>query len=220
MSSCQLFHGPGARQAALDRALEIGRLVAPPFGDEGLNVGKDSTKPPGARDVVELLMSTPVGEKIGVVIIGPADKAAAQTGAAWDVLLKTIEEIPSPYMQPIIWANDLGGVPLTIQSRCLEVWAPGTLNADSALATMAKQVVDQVLANRFSALSGLLKEGGSDDEKTKKVKFQGGDIVWAIAEVLSSDLNDPFRRALWEKIRKVARWSNPTMVEILSALVS
>ena len=85
---------------------------------------------------------------------------------------------------------------------------------------MAKQVVDQVLANRFSALSGLLKEGGSDDEKTKKVKFQGGDIVWAIAEVLSSDLNDPFRRALWEKIRKVARWSNPTMVEILSALVS
>ena len=101
MASCILFHGPGARQAAEAEAAKIGRLVAPPLGDDGLKVDE-------AREVVELLMTTPVGDKLGVVIVGPMDEAAAKS---CDTLLKTLEEFKGGLIRPILWAHDLSGVP-------------------------------------------------------------------------------------------------------------
>jgi len=231
MSSCQLFHGPGARQAALDKAKKIGRLIAPPFGDDGLSVGRSKpSDPPGAREIVELLLSVPVGEEIGVVVIGPVDNAKSLK--AMDALLKSIEEIPSPYMQPILWAEDLGGVISTIRSRCLETWAPGSTAENPELLKLARLIVDNVLANRFYSLPSdiaslkTLKEGSDiapetlEDDDPKKTRFKGGDLLEAIADILAENLEDPNRRLFWERIRKVARYRNPTQVEIVAALVN
>ena len=82
--SCFLFHGPGARQAALGYSNATGRLIAPPFGDEGLGVQD-------AREAVELLASIPVGNLTGFVVLGPMEQATPQ---AIDALLMTVEEVP------------------------------------------------------------------------------------------------------------------------------
>lgn len=237
MGSCQLFHGPGARQAALARVKEIGRLVAPPFGDEGLSVDE-------SREICTLLLSVPVGEKVGVVVVGPIDNA--KTLKSMDALLKSIEEVPSPYMQPILWADDLGGVISTVRSRCLETWAPGSSTPNPEFAALAKQIVSDVLASRFYTVPGAVigsknikdevelpgetqeaDETEEDDEaeveetvkKSNKKKFRGVELLWAITDELASDLEDPARRALWDRLRKVTRWRNPTPTEIVAALV-
>ena len=234
MSSCQLFHGPGARQAAVARAEEIGFLMVPPFGDDGLSVGQlKPSDPLGAREIVQLLLSVPVGSGIGVIIIGPIDNAKSLK--AMDALLKSIEEVPSPYMQPILWAEDLGGVPSTIQSRCLDVWSPGTTENNPELAAIAKQIVNDVLVGRFYTIPGAVldskkvedespaenddEDEGDEKKSAKKPKFRGVDLLWAITDEIASNLNDPDRLLLWERVRKVARWRNPTPVEIVAALV-
>lgn len=234
MSSCQLFHGPGAREAALARATKIGRLMAPPFGDDGLSVDE-------ARDIVELLLSTPVGNKIGVVIIGPIDNT--KSIRAMDALLKSVEEIPSEWMLPILWADDLGGVIPTIRSRCLEIWAPGPPTQDLDLMMLARQIIDEILADRYYLIPTLVmgtrevKEDAPEEEepeivpipteepltpekKAKKAKFRGVELLWALSDVLSYDLNNPSHRLLWERLRVVSRWKNPTPIEVVSSLIS
>ena len=84
MSSCLIFHGPGAKAAAMQKAVSAGRLLAPPFGEDGL-------KTDDAREVVELLFSTPLGMDIGVIVVGPMDEANLK---ASDVLLKRILVAP------------------------------------------------------------------------------------------------------------------------------
>lgn len=218
--SCQLFHGPGARKAALARASEIGRLAAPPFGDSGLGVDE-------SREIVEILLSVPVGEDPEAVVIGPIDNAKSLR--AMDSLLKSIEEIPSVFMIPILWADDLGGVLPTIRSRCLETWAPGTFEINPELLALAKQIVENALSGRFYTISNAVAESKKlsveapteDEDAEEETKFRGTDLLWALSDVLASgDLSDPKLRDLWDRLRKVAQWRNPTMIEIVSALVS
>ena len=232
VSSVQLFHGPGAREAAVARANQIGRLVAPPFGDDGLAVGKDKlTDPPGAREIVDMMMSDPIGEGVGVIVVGPIDNA--KSIKAMDAMLKTIEEPPSPWMQIILWADDLGGVRETIRSRCLETWSPGSMLSDVDMRALAKRLLDEARAGNFyllpSLVSGSMKSKASKDDgstesedvdKPKKEKFRGVDLVWAMADVLASDLDNSGNLEMWDHIRKVARWRRPSVIEVIAALVS
>jgi len=200
VASCILFHGPGARQAALSRAADIGRLVAPPFGDDGLKVD-------AAREVVTWLLITPVGRDLGVVVVGPMDMANPK---ASDVLLKRIEEFPEGVVQPLLWAHDLGGVSPTIQSRCLDEWAPGLDDEeqDDTVMTLAWELVEAALSGEMERLPSVYQAQGKETE-----------LLGAVAGALGTDLDDPAKRDLWERLRKVAQWRNPQIIEIASALV-
>jgi len=228
VSSVHLFHGPGARNAAISEATSTGRLVAPPFGDDGLKVGD-------AREIVELAMSDPVGEKIGFIVVGPIDNAKNEK--AMDALLKTVEEPPTPYTRIILWADDYGGVRETIRSRCLGIWAPGDLKSDKEMIELARRVISETLRGNYYLLSTLLegaREGGGDPDpdnsrdgegRIKKKRFRGIDLLWAMADVLAEDLDDPANLRMWDRIRKIALWGRPpnappTIVEVVSVLVS
>ena len=197
--SVRLFHGPGAREAALKNASDVGVLLAPPYGDSGLKVDE-------AREIANHLMSAHIGDHIGVVVVGPLDNAASIK--ALDALLKSIEEVPSPYVIPVLWADDLGGVPPTIVSRCIEVWAGGCLETSNEYESVARRLLDCVKSNRLYEVPGLL----SDVKKS-------GELLNALSDELAKDLENPSCIYLWERVRKVARWRNPTVIEILSALI-
>ena len=144
----------------------------------------------------------------GVVIIGPMDLAWPK---ASDVLLKRIEEFDSNVVTPILWAHDLGGVSPTIRSRCLERWSPSLEDAeeDEDVVTAAWELVEAVT----------LKETYRVGSALFRVKGKEVDLLNAIAGVLSADLDDPVKRALWDRLRPVALWRNPTQMEIAAALV-
>ena len=239
MASSFLFHGPNARQAALDKAGELGPLMAPPFGDEGLTVKE-------AQEVVRTLLCTPVGDGIGTVVLGPMDEEhVSKLSKTTDILLKVVEEFDSTRVQPILWAYDLGAVSKTIRSRCLEHWAPLLLDPDEdeALAAAGWRLVEASLTGDYATIPPLVKEctkkskkgkteeenlaeeESEDDKEPTKVKIskedkdRGSVLLGAIADCLSAGLDDPAKRQLWEQIRHVARWKNPTPIEIIAALL-
>lgn len=175
--------------------------MAPPFGDDGLKAAE-------AREVVASLLSPPVGMEAGVLVVGPMDLAWPK---ASDVLLKRIEEFNPEVVTPILWANDLGGVSPTIRSRCLERWAPTLedVEEDEDVVTAAWELVEAVTLNETYRVGSALF----------RVKGKEVELLNAIAGVLSADLDDPAKLALWERLRPVTRWRNPTQIEIAAALV-
>lgn len=206
--SCLLFHGPGARQTSLNYVEEMGRLLAPPFGDEGLKVDD-------SREIKELLSYPPVGEAVGYVILGPMEQA---TPEAVDGLLKNIEEFPEG-VQPLLWAHDLGDVSPIIRSRCLDRWCPLLEEGeeDESLITLGYDLVDAALAGENYRVALLL--GKKKEEKEDSLKGVERELLGVLADVLSTDLNDPKRLALWERVRKAAVWYNPTRLGIVAALL-
>lgn len=200
MPSCLLYHGPGARQAALSKAVEVGRLVAPPFGDSGLKTSE-------AREIVGLLLSTPIGTRTGVVVVGPMDEANPK---ASDVLLKRIEEFPDT-VQPILWAHDLGGVAPTIRSRCLAEWAPAADDdvGDDEMMSAALDIVEAVKQGELHTIPDMVRNHAKREY----------DLVKALADVLSMESEDRRILAIWERLRRVLRWRNVTSVEIISILL-
>lgn len=214
VASCLIYHGPGARAAALREASRIGRLLAPPFGDKGLDVES-------ARQVVHLLSFVPVGEAKGVVVVGPMDSSHTASEKARDVLLKRIEEFPSR-VQPILWANDLGDVQGTIKSRCLERWAPGkdTSEADDVILSAALGLVEAVFKREAWMIPGLVTEA----LKTKATKSgekkdpKGSALLQAALDFLAES-DHPDRLLLWESLRVVARYPNPTPNEVAVAFL-
>jgi hypothetical protein len=197
-----LFHGPGARAAALTEAARLGRLVAPPFGDEGFKVD-------AAREVVELLLSTPVGSHVGVVVVGPMDLAPAQST---DVLLKTLEEHDSTTTQPVLWAHDLAAVSKTVQSRCLARWAD---------ALVAEEADEEVLMAASNALEASLKRDRAQIVAALKSLPSGKERAFlaGFCEQLAPDIANPKARALWEALRPALLWRNPTLIEIAAVLL-
>jgi len=202
MSSCILFHGPGAREAVLKEVLKTGPLIAPPFGDEGL-------KTDDAREIVTALYSIPVGVSVGTVVVGPMDSDRANPKAC-DVLLKRLEEFDDGTVQPFLWAYDLGSVTPTIRSRCLARWAPADVPDDEELENLAIDLVDRVLEGRLARIAPMLKK-----IESKRLP----DLIGAIALQLSIVPEDKARMVIWERVRKVSLWKNPTMVELVGALV-
>jgi len=211
MSSCILYHGPGAREAALYEADKLGRLLAPPFGDSGLDVK-------AAREVVHLLSFVPVGIMKGVVIVGPLDSSYTKSVKARDVLLKRIEEFPS-CVQPILWAHDLGDVQGTIQSRCIERWASGEGNVeeDDDILEAAFELVNASLKKEFWLIPGIISEALKAKKGEKKERREGA-LLQAATNVLV-EMDDPDRFALWDSIRAASRHRLPTPAEVALAFM-
>ena len=198
-ASCILYHGPGAKGSAIAEANRIGRLISPPLGDGGLKVDE-------AREVVSLLSSTPTGEAIGVIVLGPMDEANPK---ASDTLLKTIEEAPSEYTALVMWANDLGGVSSTVKSRCLEKWSDSIGNHDDDPITIASmRIVDAVLSNDILSMINTARP-------FDKREYE---LISAISNIMSSKLDIIGIRSAWSRIRVVAARRNPMMSEIIIAL--
>ena len=212
LTSCPIFHGPGARQAALDEANRQGRLLCPPFGEEkvmGLTVDE-------ARDFVSLLQSPPIGEQVGVVIAGPMDKASPK---ASDTLLKTIESF-NPYVLPILWATDLGGVRGTIRSRCMGTWCPATgfEPVDEELEDTARDLLNASLRGNYWQVPLLVAKAGPN--KKAKLPARYGELLTETIDMMVSMLAADQRvLPLWERVREVARWRNPTPMEVISAFL-
>ena len=200
MTSCLLYHGPGARQNALDEAARLGRLLHEPFGEVGLKVDE-------ARLLVSLMQAPPIGVDLGVVIAGPMDKAPPKSA---DVLLKVIEE-PPDFVRPLLWATDLGGVRGTIRSRCLPVWCPttGFEEGDDELEATARELLQAVLNERIYEIP----------IHVKKMKGRETELLAEVSEAMSSMPDVPAVLALWERVREVARWRNPTYLEVVAAFL-
>jgi len=205
MASCILYHGPGARLAALEEADRIGRLLLPPVGDTGLKVDE-------ARQVVDVLMSIPVGSDKGVLVIGPMDHSNFKSS---DVLLKTIEEFDGRYVQPILWAHDLGGVTETVRSRCLDRWAPEAEAEDEndGLVALGYDLVQCSLEGELARLIQLVQGF------LKKNSDRGYDLLRSISGALQERLHEESGQKLWARVRLVAMNTNPTAIEIISALL-
>lgn len=197
MGSAVLYHGPGAEKAAHEAA-KIGRLLAPPFGTEGLKVDE-------VREAVELLGTTPVGDEIGVVLIGPVDLA---NEFAADVLLKTLEDHDEKYVLPVLWAYDLGNVSSTIQSRCLEQWSPGDASSLSSLKETAHTILGAIREVDLATMISSVQE----------CKGHEYEILASLAECLSESA-DKHSIKVWGQVRKVLRFRNPRPLEIIAALL-
>jgi hypothetical protein len=126
---------------------------------------------------------------------------------ACDVLLKCLEEFDDALVQPILWASDLGSVIPTIRSRCLARWVRDIPVVDEELEDIVAELVEAVLSDRLAKVSALVRNVDS-----KKLP----DLIGMIADHL---VGDPAGVALWERVRKVAIWKNPTVVELVGALV-
>ena len=206
MNSCRLFHGPGAREDVLAEAARIGRLLHEPFGEGGLKVDD-------ARAFVALIQSPPVGLDQGVVIAGPMDHAAPKSS---DVLLKIIEE-PPEYVSPLLWATDLGGVAPTIRSRCLAVWCPpgAAIAGDEEVETTARELLNAVLADHFWEVPILVGKV----KATTKLRGREVELVAEAVEAMTTMMDNPKVRALWDRVRLLATWKNPTQIEVIAAFL-
>ena len=199
MDSCLIFHGPGARQRAVDEAGRLGVLLHDPFGDDGLKVDD-------AREFVSLLQTAPLGDELGVVIAGPMDLAAPKSA---DVLLKCIEQF-NRYVRPILWATDLGGVQATILSRCLSVWSPATgfEPVDEDLERVARELLNATLDGQVYEIPRLVSQ----------IKDRIA-LLGEVADAMAAQASTPKVLSLWERVREVARWKNPTQLEVIAAFL-
>lgn len=199
--SCILFHGPTARQEALNETHRQGRLIAPPFEKLGID---------DIREATDLLLSTPVGMGVGVIVIGPMDRMGS--AKASDGLLKSIEE-HSELMVPILWAHDLGGVSPTIKSRCLTRWCPQRgIPDDDEIQGDGRALVAAVLHDRLWEVPPLVKKYDVKDNKRLP------ELMGVIAQAVVSDWT-PSGAALWERIREAARSPNVSAIEVVAALL-
>lgn len=208
MNSTVLFYGPGAREKAVSEAHRQGRLMVPPIGDDGLRVSMHpKTKVPGARDALKVLSTPPPGLQIGFVVIGPMDLA---TKEASDALLKTVEE-PLDLCRIILWAHDVGSVSPTIRSRCLAEWVSSTeVKEDDDLEGDGYTAVDAALNRRFWLLPSLV---GKYTKEKRASEFLGAVASAVVGRGTEEALT------LWERVRKVAKYRNPSHLEIVAALL-
>ena len=209
MNSCLLFHGPGARQAVLDEASRRGRLLHPPFGEES----PTGLKADEAREFVSLLQFAPIGADIGIVVAGPMDVASPK---AADGLLKAIEQFHQ-FVLPLLWAHDLGGVQGTIRSRCLPIWAPATgyEPVDEELEEVARQLLDAALNDRAYEVPTLVGKMGPTNNKAARYKA----LLIEVVDAMSAQVDNPKVLALWERVRPVTMWKNPTQMEVIVAFL-
>ena len=198
--SAVIYHGPGACQVVIDEAGRQGRLLHEPFGDKGLKIKE-------AREAVRLLQSVPIGLDLGLVIVGPLDKAPPRSV---DVLLKVVEEF-NQYVRPLLWAYDLGGVRPTIRSRCLDVWCPATgyEPEDEVLDEVARELLHASLGERYYEVPGLVAQ----------MSGREAELLAEVVNAMSVLLDNPKVLPLWERVRGAARWRNPTAMEVISAFL-
>lgn len=184
-----LFHGPGAAEKASEEAKK-GRLLAPPFGAEGLKIKE-------AREIVALMSEIPLGDQQGVFIVGPLDLASPSSS---DVLLKVLEDSTGD-PQPILWAVDIGRVRPTVRSRCLLSWCPG--DESTVLEEEARRLLEALSQDKVVDVVSLVKKHASYD----------------LLKALARELAKSFNWELWVKLRRVCVYKKPTVCEILDSLL-
>lgn len=187
MRTPPLFHGPEARDRAVQKASQEGRLVSEPVGDKGLKV-EDS------RRVVEISLNPGVGDKPPYVVIGPLDAA---TPEASDALLKTLEEVMNTPLRIVLWADYLGEVIPTIRSRTHAIWCPPGrtwLDPISWKEDSAKTLLKAWLAKDWVRVIGILQEEAKDWQ----------DLIRALSNLLPPLMageNGDRVMGLWESLR-------------------
>ena len=189
MRTPPLFHGPEARDRAVQKAASEGRMVLDPVGDKGLKVDD-------SRQVVEISLNPGVGDKPPYVVIGPLDAA---TPEASDALLKTLEEVENTPLRIVLWADYLGEVIPTIRSRTHAVWCPPGrtwLDPLSWKEDAAKALLKAWLAEDWVRVIGLLAEDAKNWQ----------DLLRALCNLLppaTSGEGGERVMLLWESIRPV-----------------
>lgn len=151
-----LYHGPQARNLAVQSSLNTHRPVEDPLGDAGLKVGD-------SRHLVSLAQNPGVGDKPPSIVVGPLDKA---TPEAADALLKTLEDLQDTPLKICLWAESLNGVRPTIRSRTFMKWCPGN-EAPHYLNEAANQVVDAMGKGDIASLIRIFKETQEASELAK-----------------------------------------------------
>jgi hypothetical protein len=195
ISSAILFYGPGAQQEAHEFALSKGRLLAPPFGEGGLKTDE-------ARQIVSLLTSAPVGDRLGVVLVGPMDDANPKSS---DVLLKSIEEFNGRIVCPVLWARDIGGVTSTIRSRCLAQWSYGQ-DTDEGV-DEGRKLIHAWQGRDIPTLIEITKSLGT------------GDVLQVVSAVSRKIAGQERYSDLWVELRHVLRYPDVLPAEILVAFL-
>jgi hypothetical protein len=175
----------------------LGRLLHKPFGEEGLKIAE-------SREIIDLMANAPVGDRAGVLVIGPLDTALP---ASTDVLLKSIEEFNPDIVRPVLWANDETEVSSTIRSRCLRKWCPGEHVVSESVMSTARQLVAESLGGHRASVIEILS-GQVPRE-----------VLVGAAEALAERGIDGDTEDLWGNIRAVLRYRNPTATEVLAAFL-
>lgn len=212
-TSCLLFHGPGAEPMASGRALEFGKLI--PF-DTGV------MKKDGARALVEILSSFPVGSGRRSILVGPMDEVQAQTS---DVLLKSLEEFDPRGVRPFLWAWDLGGVSSTVKSRCVCLFAPGTDDRLSDIRPLGMSLLKAFKTRDWVGLVEILRgDDGSKEEGAKKAPAMDlalllRSTVDELARTLEAPEPDPRLDALWVQLRPLFSGATLTPARVVSAFL-
>ena len=200
MGTPVLYHGPIARGLAISHAREMGRMILDPLGDDGLKV-EDS------RRVVELAGNSGVGDRPPMVVIGPLDNA---TPEAADALLKTLEDLANGPLGIILWANHLGGVTATIQSRTLPRWCPPDKKWVSPYRDgHAEKLFDAYKAGDLISCLEILRERRKD----------WSDLLRGFGEVLSQrGAEDPSMVQTWEAIRPLRDGKGSYLVAVAALM--
>ena len=193
-----LFHGPEARNAALERAAE-GRPISEPVGDAGLKVEE-------ARQIVDLASGGFVGDAEPTLVIGPID--AATTNAA-DALLKTLEDLRGR-VTLILWARDDRDVIPTIRSRTRPVWCPATPRTLDPIVPYLPDATDMVARAFAGDEDGVL---GIVQKHSRNLEV----LVYALDRVLAGAAADPRAIEMWDDLRDVRR--DPTVLGLTSAVL-
>ena len=210
--SAFLFHGPGAQGRALEKASEIGRPMCDPLGYEAPSGDRKSYKflsADDARKAVSILSSTPVGDRIGTLVIGPVDRAMDKS---CDVLLKALEGYDEARVVPVLWAFDLESVRPTIQSRTLHEFVPGDETE------MWSDGLMEAADISFRAAIAEPQRPWEFATALEPFKGQEPGIVEAMVWIAAMDGSIKALR-LWERLRELAMTRDPTWLELMAALI-
>ena len=187
----QLFHGPEARDRAVNKATSEGRLLTEPVGDKGLKVDD-------SRKIVEMSLNPGVGDKPPYVVIGPLDAA---TPEASDALLKTLEEVSNTPLRIVLWADFLGEVIPTIRSRTHAIWCPPGKTWLDPLAwkeDSAKNLLKAYLSEDWARVISILAEEAKDWPELLRAL-----CTTLSRTVIKGDKDEAKLIALWSRLREV-----------------
>jgi len=145
-----IHHGTGV-ESALAEVLEGKTLIHAPFKD--LKVGE-------VKHLVSLF-SQAHPQTNPCLLAGPLDDADPST---LDILLKRIEEPVSLAPELILWAYDLGSVPLTIRSRCGEKYHYAPQNEHEML-DVAKDLYSSLKEKEELEVMCILESIGKGEER-------------------------------------------------------
>lgn len=162
-----IHHGLGVTQGLSEYIEDNGlKQVKPAY--EKLNAD-------GVRNLVaDLKQIYPINKPC--LIAGPLDDADFKV---LDTLLKIIEEPIPNTPELILWAYDLGSVPLTIRSRCGEKYWFG-VDVEHKCLSKAKSLIDALIEKDYQEVLSVVKSLGDLSER---------DLIEALCELAVQDEN-------------------------------